>query len=841
MIRYLLRALRAQFHNAKTLYLLTIVGVALGVASVLAIQIINRNALAAFAGSLRAVSGRADLTVLGKLPTFPESLLVTVLAHPHVQRAWPLYRVDVAVEESEGIFLDVVGADLLQPHGPPLDSAAADPTTVLTTRGWIAVSPTLAVEQGWHRGDSVAVTSGTRRRRLVIGALVDFQRLTPLASRKLAVMDIAQAQALFGEPGAINQIDVELVPGADPPTVAADLRNSMGPAIDVLSPEQRTDRAAGLMGAFRINLTALSMISLFVGIFLVYASTQASLVRRRTEFGLLRCLGATRLQVQGLIAAEVATLGLLGVILGLPLGYAVAVANVDAVSATLTNLYLLNEIEHLTLPARLYVVAAAIGVGGALLGALLPSLDMSRKEPHALLSAFTLHQRLGSYTTLFAIAGGAVMVGTAVWYRLLGRGWQPAGFVLTVGLLVGLPLLAPFTVQTLSAAIPVRGFGLGYAVRSLAVRLQSTSVAVAALAVAVSMLTGIAVMVGSFRRTVDGWIETTIAADVYITTATWAHSLGSAPLDAELQRALRQTPGVEAIDRMRGFLGYIDDQRVSVAGVESASTLQRGRFQLVAGTRHEAASLLHEAGAVLISEPLARKRGLGVGDSLRLPGPQGPLTFAIAGVYYDYGTEAGAVVMDLRTLDERFGPGPINSVALYLDDELDSEQLVDELKRQFADAPLLIRSNRRLRQDVMRVFDETFAITRVLQGMGLLIAVAGITLTLLIAARERISELALYRALGAARRQIFGIYLGKGLSLGLLALALGSAGGLALAVILVFVINPSYFGWTIHLTIPWRALAGQAGTILLATAAASIYPALRAARMPATELSRDDV
>jgi putative ABC transport system permease protein len=841
VIRYFLRALRAQLRGGKSLYVLTIVGVALGVASVLAIQIINRNALAAFRGSVQAVSGEADLTVLGRLPTFPESLFVAVLAHPEVRRAWPLYRVDVAVAGFDDLFLDVVGIDLFQPVGFPLDSAGPDVSAVLRVPGWTAISPSLADQMHWQVGDAVDVTSGSHRHRLQIGALVDFQRVTPLASRKLAVMDIAQAQALFGERGSINQIDVQLSPGANPAAVATSLRKRLGPAVDILTPEQREKRAAGLMAAFRVNLTALSMISLFVGLFLVYTSTQASLIRRRAEFGVLRSLGATRAQVFGVIASEVALLGLLGVAIGLPLGYTVAAANIDVVSATLTNLYLLNEIEQLALPFWMYGVAAVIGVGGALVGALLPTLDMSRRNPSALLSAFTLHERLGSLAVPLAVTGTLVVLGTTSWYWLLGRGWQPAGFALAVGLLIGLPLLAPLTVQRISAPIPVRGFGIGYSIRTLAVRLQSTAVAVAALAVAVSMLTGITIMIGSFRRTVELWIDTTIAADVYITTPTWARSVTTAPLDSGLQRTLAAFDEVRAIDRLRGFLGYVDNHRISIAGVEMGSPVPRERFPLFAGDPADAWQRLQREGAVLISEPLARKRALGVGDSLQLAGPEGPLAFLIAGVYYDYSTEAGAAVMDLNTLNWRFGAGPVNSVALYLRDDVDAEAFVDRLKGRFVDLPLLIRSNRLLRAEVMRIFDETFAITGVLQAMSLLIAVAGIMLTLLVIARERISELALYRALGAARRQIFGIFVGKGLSMGLLAIALGTVGGVALAAILVYVINRSYFGWTIQVHVPWRALLEQGGTILAATVAASLYPALRAARTPATELSRDDV
>ncbi|MFQ6673042.1 MAG: ABC transporter permease, partial [Candidatus Tectimicrobiota bacterium] len=212
----------------------------------------------------------------------------------------------------------------------------------------------------------------------------------------------------------------------------------------------------------------------------------------------------------------------------------------------------------------------------------------------------------------------------------------------------------------------------------------------------------------------------------------------------------------------------------------------------------------------------------------------------IAGVYYDY-TEGGSAAMDHRTMTHAFGPGPVNSVGLYLEPGLDAERVVDELKERFADFPLRIRSNRRLREDILAIFDQTFAVTRILQVMSLLIAVGGITLTLLVQAQEGISELALYRALGARREQIFRIYVGKGLGMGLLGLGLGSLGGIALAGILIFLINPAYFGWTIQVSWPWGALTQQATTILAAAALASLYPAVRASRTPATELSRDDL
>jgi putative ABC transport system permease protein len=247
-----------------------------------------------------------------------------------------------------------------------------------------------------------------------------------------------------------------------------------------------------------------------------------------------------------------------------------------------------------------------------------------------------------------------------------------------------------------------------------------------------------------------------------------------------------------------------------------------------------------EEGA-LISEPLSRATGLGVGDRIPLAGPAGEASFPVIGVFYDYGNERGAVFLDLAALEPLFGPGPPHAIGLYLEKDRDPERMVQRVRATFPDLPLRVRSNRRLREDVFRVFDQTFAITRFLELVCLAVAVCGITLTLLILARERISELALYRALGARRRQIFRIFLGKGMGIAVLGIGLGLAGGIALAAILIFVINRAWFGWTIQVHWPWTGLAAEMLLILLAAAAASLYPAARASRTPATELSREEV
>lgn len=841
MNRYLLLALRARLHSGRSLYLLALLGVALGVASVLSIQIINQNALAAFSGSVHAVSGNADLSVLGQTPTFSDTLYPRILGTPGVAAVWPLDRIQVAVSGRRDLYLEVIGVDFFAPVRLPVRESADSLASALSRPGWIALTPSLAAEMGWKVGDPIEVSSGSRTATLVIGALVDFQKVSPLASRTMAVMDIAQAQSLLGRRGQITEVDVRVAGGTPAPEVERRLAARLGPSVRIVTPEQRENEAAGLMSAFRLNLTALSLISLVVGIFLIYTSTQASLLRRRPEFGLLRACGATRGQLLLAILGDVALMGGLGTGLGLLLGYWAARANLSAVSATITNLYLLEEIDTLRLPLRLYALAGVIGVGGALAGAIFPALDMTRRDTRALLVSFTLHEKMGSLAGRLAAAAVAILAVTGLWFALWGRGWRPGGFVLGSAILVGLPLLTPLLVQAVCGRIRIRSFGLGYSFKTLAVRLHTTAFAVAALGVAVSMLVGITIMVGSFRRTVATWIGAAVRADVYVTTESWARAGDTATLSPELAAELTRQPGIRGADQVRQFKVMSGDRRISLAGISMGLPEGSARYPLISGNRDEAIRRLCETGAVLIGEPLARKERLAAGDSLVLDTPAGPRRFYIAGVYFDYTTEAGSAAMDLRTMDRFFGPGAITNLALYLQPGIDAEREVGRLRTLFAGRPLVIRSNRDLREEILRIFDQTFAVTRLLEAMSLLIAVTGITLTLLVLARERVAELALYRALGALRRQIFRAFLGEGLGIGLLGLILGAFGGLGLAAILIFVINRAYFGWTIRLYGPYAALIRQAASILGASVVASVYPAVRASRVPATELSRENV
>ncbi len=838
MRRYVLGAAAKEIRAGGALFALAVTGVALGVGAVLSIQLLNQGALGAFSGTVRAVSGEADLSVLGWAGALDEALLPEVLAVPGVRAALPLWRAEAALEGRDGEGLELVGADLLAAGRAPWTPPPGRLAEALGRPGWVAVTPALAAREGWREGSRIAVSLGSRRVTLEVGALVDFERLAPLASPRLAVMDLAQAQGLLGSRGRIHQIDVLAAEGVPADALAARISARLGDRARVATPEQRAAEAAGLLAAFRLNLTALSLVSLLVGGFLVYASVRASLARRREELGVLRAVGATRGQVLGLIVAEAALLGAAGTAAGIPLGWAAARANLAAVSGTLRNVYLLEGLERVTLGPGVVLLAVATGVGGAVAGALLPALDASRRDPRALLSSITLEEgaRRGA-GRLLAAGLGAALVGLGLERALVAR-WPPAAFLLALGVLVAVPLAAPGFLAVLGRTPRPRRLGVRFGIRTLASRPSGAAAATGALGVAVAMMVGITTMVGSFRASVSRWLDATLRADVYVTTPSWRRARSEATLAPEVVARLRAFEGAPSVDLLRQVQVWAGGRRVSVSGVDAALPGGERRVELAAGDPIAALRALRE-GAALVSEPLARKAGLAVGGRLALRGAAGEVSLPVAGVYRDYGAEGGAVLVDLATFARVFGEGPPSNAALTFAPGVDVEAAVARLRAALAGHAVHVRSNRALRGEVLGIFEETFAVTRLLQAMGLVIATAGVTLSLLVLARERRAELALYHALGASRAQLGAIFLGRGLAIGLGGVALGALGGAALALVLVRAVNPAFFGWTLGLDVPWRQLGAQAVAILAAAAAASLYPAARASRTPAAELSRD--
>ena len=842
MLRYFYRTVSAHWRTNPVLYALTVLGVALGVASVISIRILNQSAVASFAAGVRTIGGAADVAVTGKGGSLPDAFYPLVRGTPGVAAAWPVFETTVSVEGWPGTFARLLGIDLLAPSRDFWDALSGLPPetgagVATRRRGWAAVTPELAAALGWSVGDRIEVRDGAAVRALHVGALVDFQRWGAGGGRRALVMDIAEAQALFGGAGALHRIGVEAVEGADLAALASRIEDRLGGRVDAVTPSERTGQARQLLGAFRLNLTALSMVSLLVGTFLVFSSMRACLVWQRREFGVLRSLGSTPAQVLALILGEAALLGVLGVAIGIVAGYWTAIWNLDAVSSTLTNVYMLREIESLEVSRGTLALAVFAGLGGALSGTLLPALDVWRRDTRTLLDTYPAQSAgIARARALFRV-GLALVAGALAWYWLVGWRWRPAGFVLSTAMMLCLPLLAPWLVQRLTRRVRVPDFGFRYGVRSLGATLANTSFSVSSLSMAVCLLVGITLLVESFRETLVRWVDRSLRADVYVTATVGARAGPQATLSGQIVERLARVPEVRGVDPLRRLSLPVGGRRVAVVGVDLDRPAEQRRLGLLSGG-DAAARALRERG-VLVGEPLSRSASLEVGGAVEIEGPLGAVRLPVSGIYRDY-TEGGSVTMDLGLMAEALGAGSLTSIALHLKPGADPEAVAAAIESRHPQGSLRVRSNRRLKDDVLHVFDQTFAVTRILQVMSLIIAACAITLTLLVVAQEKASEIALYRTLGAFRRQVFLLFVSKGTAMAFLGLALGFTGGIGLGATLIFVIQKSYFGWSIEWTWPWLPLAGEALAIVCAAVLASLYPAFKASRTPANELCHAD-
>lgn len=844
MIRYFFKTISAHWRANAVLYGLTVLGIALGVASVISIQILNQSAVASFAAGIRTLNGTADIIVTGKGLGLPDRLYAEILGTAGVGAAWPVYETTVSVKARPETFLRVLGVDLLVPLNPAWSAlSGSEPgksaIAAAYEPGWVAISEGLGSAMGWAVGDRLEIYSGSDVRELRVGAFIDLSRFGSMASRKVVVMDIAQAQALFGGRGTLHQVGVKAAESVDVTSLAARLESNLGGAANVLTPAERTEEAQGLLAAFRLNLTALSLVSLLVGTFLVFSSMRACLVWQRREFGLLRSLGSTPTQVLGLILGEAILLGVIGVAIGTPVGYWTAVWNLAAVSSTLSNVYMLQELESLEFSGPIVGLATFVGLGGAVSGTLLPALDVWRRDTRTLLEALPITSRTARRSRSLFWLGFSLITLALGWYWWVGWHWRPAGFVLATAILICLPMLTPYVIRVLTGAVRVPDFGFRYAVRSLGASLANTAFSVSSLAMAVCLLVGITLLVESFRDTVVNWVNRSLRADIYVTTITGARGTAGSGLGADVVERLARRSDVERVDLLRRLFLRVGGRRVSVTGVELNNAGTEARFAFLSGDEDSAVGRAFREGGVFVGEPLARSAQLGVGDLLEIEGGPGRVLLPVTGVYYDY-TEGGSITMDIGLMTEKFGLGPATSVALYVTPGSDTEALVESIKAQFGNGSLVVRSNQTLKDRVLDIFDETFAVTRILQVMSLIIAACAITLTLLVVAQEKGSEIALYQTLGAYRRQIFRLFLNKGVAMACLGLVFGLVGGVGLGVILIFIIQKSYFGWSIQWTWPWAVLAAEAFAVLGAAVIASIYPAIKASRTPANELCNAD-
>ena len=848
----------------------TIVGVALGIAVVIAIQLTNGSSVRGFETALTTVAGRTTIEVVGT-GGVPESVLADLGFLRDIGQMSPVIEGEMALVTSDlprgdsGVVapvrrseaVRVLGVDILrdltlrdyamaerqQAGSSPAEALSRQEfLDLLTSPRTIVITEKLARRRGVRLGDELPLMTGDRIERFVVRGLLKDEGPAKVMDGSFVLMDIAAAQWAFNRLGRVDRIDVQLSGSPDSSAIdvaLSSVRSQLPAGLTAQRPARRGEQVERMLAAFHMNLTALSWVSLIVGLFLVYNTVTISVIARRDEIGMLRALGVTRRQVLWLFLGEAAALGLTGVGLGIGLGRVLADAAVGLTSQTVSTLYIATAAVPPDLAPWHIGLAFALGVPLSLLAATMPALEASRVSPTA---AMRGHDRLESRVRLQPrlLALAVVILGGAFALAQLGPvGGRPLfGYVSSFATIIGASLLVPATIFGLTRLLyrPLRRL-LGVegllAHANLSASIPRVSISVAALAVSLSMMVAIAVMIGSFRDTVAYWIGQTLQADLFIGPGMQPTTGSEQTLSPEVQAAVAAHPDVAAYDSFRNVdLIYKDNFVVLGAGnyqvvIDYGALLFKepadGRAALKAAIGTE---------AVVVSEAFSNRYGVHAGDTITLDLPGGSHPFRIAAVSYDYAVDRGMVVMDRPVFAKYFGTLAPTGMAAFLKPGAEPERVRREIIESLDEGHrAFIYTNRDLRSEVLRIFDSTFAITYALEVIAIVVAMLGVAATLLTLVLERRRELSMLRLIGATRRQVQRMVVVEAALLGMLSQTVGLVVGLALSVLLVFVINVQSFGWTIQFRVPTLFLAQVSVVVIVATALAGLYPARRAARL----------
>ena len=694
-------------------------------------------------------------------------------------------------------------------------------------------------------GDQVEVLSGSRQLTLTLRALLKLKGPARALEGNVALVDIATAQEAFDRIGRLDRIDLILDEGGSVEKIREQLQELMPADVTVEPPQNRFGRIKEMINAYRLNLLAISQIALFVGIFLVYNAVAFAASKRRYETAMLRVLGTQRWQILGLFLSESLVIGVVGALVGVGLGLVMAKLALKAMAQTISELYLLVRAESLSLSPLVIFLGAGAALGVALLGGLFPSLEASRTLPREALYRGSLERRLHMSLGRISLIGTAVLgLGYLCSLQPPVNGLPLFGFVAAFLILAGFSFLTPASVILMNRALAPGLAGLfkiegKMASRYLGRSLNRSAVAIASLMTALAMLISISIMILSFRQTVVTWAEQIIVADLYISPAVRLTGQRSS-LPEELVESLPELPGFIAMERLSEIPFRINEVPVLLDVTDLEVKARLGRVMFRRGSSEEILDRCRQLNQVSISEVLANRLGLGEGDQLELPTPKGIQSLVIAGVFYDYRTEGGMVIMDRSTF-HRYWPEErrYTSVGVYLEPGTNLDQARAFIRNQLRRSQeIFITSNRELRQEILRIFDQTFSITYALQVIAIVVAIFGIVNTLVLLVIERERDIGVLKAVGASNQQVQKMTLLEAGLMGLISFVLGAVNGVLLSLLLIFVINKQSFGWTIQFSVPVAMFGKTLILVIVCALVAGLVPARNAVSKNVSEVMR---
>lgn len=828
---------------------ITVLGIAVGVATMVGIAAINTSVMDAFRSTIDTIAGKADLTIAGTPIGFDEALLEKIKAAPGVTHAAASLTAIAPVKGSPGESLYVMGVDLLDDgffrtyEGVDRDvGQMADDLEFLNSTDRMMVSERFAKEHALKTGDSFTLLTAQGAQDFIIHGLLRETGPIKAFGGSVGVMYLGSAQAAFHRGRNIDRIDVAVDPQLGIDVIKPRLEELSGAGLKIDRPDRRGQSVEKMVRSFQLGLNLGSGVALLVGVFLVYNTVAIGVVQRRREIGTLRALGATRVRIRSLFTLEAAVLGLFGTLVGIPLGTLVARAAISWVSGTISSIYIQVNAKDVSVGPSEMVMGAALGILGSVFAALRPAIVASSVQPVEALrrdvAAGADMASLKSWPTLLA-----VILALAIYPVTLipapTENFPLGGYLAMFLIMMVSTLVSPLVLRALQrvyqrpsqAALGIPG---RLAADNFARAPVRTAVPVSALAIGVGMTICIAGFVGSFQKSSEKWIDQSVPADLFVTSSAKVGGVQNTPMNADLRDPIEALDGVNKVDMVRIYPADVLGLRIYIVSLDPEIYHLRGKPEIIEGHLPTPAERL--AGYVTVSENLARRRDLRRDSTFTMETPTGPHTYKVGAIITDYSSDQGTVFMDRRYFTRDFNDHLVDTFQVYMKDATKIEAVRRTINERYgAKHDLYVLSNVELRKEAYDLVANAFAVTYAMEGVAVLLALLGVINTLLAAVLDRTREIGLLRAIGASRGHVMKLFIGEAALIGLTGGAIGTVLGYALGFTLTKVVGVQSTGWNFPFIFPWQLALQMLAASTVCAILAGIYPARRAARLDVVE------
>jgi len=794
-----------------------VVAVMLGVALAFSVQLINASALDEFSQAVRSVSGQPDLELRGVQGSFSEAVFARVARRVQVAVASPVLEVSTyaLTDRAERVPLRVVGVDALlvatvAPALMPLPAAGADRLAIFSPNT-VFLNASARKRLG---GDTLQLQSALQLRQVTVAGSIS------AAGAPLAVMDIGAAQELFGRQGQLTRMDIRLQAGADRTAFMRALQSAPDwpPGVMLAEPGDAAARVSNLSRAYRVNLSVLALVALFTGAFLVFSVLSLSVAKRAQQFALLGVLGLSGRDRLRLVLWESLALGLLGSVAGIALGTALAALALRLLGGDLGGGYFAGVAPSLQWNGWAALLYGVLGVLAALLGGWWPARQAQKLPPAQTLKGLggALVTRRNHWISLILIAVGVMLARAPAVFDIPLAAYLSVALLL-VGGITALPWGVALLLDRLAPLVAHHALPLLALERARRVR-ESAAVAVSGVVASLSLAVALTVMVASFRDSVTQWLDRVLPADLYVRSTGNLGASDTAYFTPEFVQAASQVAGVQRVQSQRVMALLLDPARPAVALIARELDDPARSLPLVGEPLpvppgqigiyvSEAMVDLHDARPGTVFAPLSTSfRPLAPVAQARAA------TFFVAGVWRDYARQTGAIALDKRVFEQLTGDRRANDLALWLNEQTDAER-VQQALRALADPSssgagqlLEFGTASQIRATSLKIFDRSFAVTYWLQAVAIGIGLFGVAASFSAQVLARRKEFGLLAHLGLTRRQILTVVALEGAAWTTLGAIAGLGLGLAVSVVLVHVVNPQSFHWTMELMLPWARL-----------------------------------